>query len=67
MAYEAYTAAVNHIAEQVYKEWRVGAPCDQLLVNLAKESNVEAHHCRRALSQHIHAQHLNNQLVRENT
>jgi hypothetical protein len=64
MAYEAYKAAVNHIAETAYMQWHTGAPVDQLITQLAAECNVERHHCMSALTQLINKAHTDRLLTR---
>ena len=64
MAYEAYKATVNHIAETAYIQWQTGASVDQLITQLAAECNVERHHCMSALTQLINKAHTDRLLTR---
>lgn len=54
MAYEAYTAMVEHIAQTAFNEWRKGgADTQPIIEQLSKEANVEEWHCNRQLTKLI--------------
>ncbi len=63
MAYEAYIATTNYIAQQVFLAWSTGADYEALMQELCKGSNVEVHHVKSKLTQLIKENHLNNQLI----
>lgn len=64
MSSEAYNATCKNIAERAYSQWKIGAPCDALLVELAKNFNVNLIDCRQALSIIITQAHQNRLLER---
>ena len=64
MTQEAYNATCKNIAQRVYSQWKIGAPCDALLVKMAKYVNVSPIDCRRALSMIITQAHQNRLLER---
>jgi hypothetical protein len=63
MAYEAYIATVNQIAERALAEWLQGNDTEPVLQRGAKDHNVELHHCRNALTRLINARHLDSKLT----
>lgn len=64
MRSEGYTATCKHIAETAYNEWKIGAPCDDLLVKMAYDYDVIPADCRRELSKIITQAHQNRLLER---
>ena len=64
MAYEAYKAAVNHIAHKVYDTWATSGDHESTLGKLCRESNVEAHHVRYKLTEIINTKHMLGRLDR---
>jgi hypothetical protein len=64
MAYEAYIAAKNDIAQKVYQAWSTGGDYQALMDRLCRESNVEEHHVGYTLTGLIREGHLKAQAVR---
>jgi hypothetical protein len=62
MAYEAYTATVEQIAQAAFAEWRQGNDTQSLVERLARDANVEEWHCNRQLTKLIIDNHHNNLL-----
>ena len=53
MAYEAYTATVEHIAQTAFAEWRQGNDTEQLIQQMSRDADVEEWHCNRELTKII--------------
>lgn len=64
MAYEAYTAMVQDIAQTAFDEWRKGNETQPIIEKLAREANVEEWHCNRELTKLIIDNHYNARLTR---
>lgn len=62
MAYEAYTAMTQHIAQAAFAEWRKGNETQPIIEQMAREANVEEWHCNRELTKIIINAHHNNLL-----
>jgi hypothetical protein len=59
MAYEAYTATVEQIAQTALDEWFKGNETQPIIERLAREANVEEWHCNCQLTKLIINAHHN--------